>query len=512
MSTTATATSTPSNFVNILFFDIHNFLNATLAGVCFTECEFDKWIIARPTFTSLIYVILIILYLCVAIFHYPTYRRKRNRTRRNARTMPSTHTSQNPLAYVIVFPFALIYVSLRIAWEIYQQCVFYSLDMLEFVIKSVPRGLKVLWRNCLSIVIKTIARGTWYIIRSIVRTGWKLLKFGYDATRKTCAYSWNTFKRSSVFVWKNGGQRLLFSIFINPIKWAIRRGIYLSRIVCHVACFLIRDMLEDARDLILLGCDSSRWIWNYTIVPTGNAVYHAIVYSRKIVYKRMVIAGTSELTWIVSEALRDPIVRYVIETGYGTIRRVKVFLSSMAIFMKQRATQGLYFMKQLLSQALYFALYFMKQVLLQTLYFLKQHGPQGLYSLKQHTSQAVYTAVSSLCELFVAGLWSYNNILVPLIQIIPATLDLMLQFAYTLYVALQTLLEWVYLGLVRPCSSALFTLAQFASELYGICETVVVGSVAAVTGAVDNTVVAVGDAMMEWVKKEQELREAIRGR
>ncbi|CAG8570160.1 9909_t:CDS:1, partial [Paraglomus occultum] len=389
MTPTSTPTSTPVNFTHVSFFDIHNLLNVTFV-LCFTECELDKWFIARPTFTCLILVLLFILYLYVAIVHYPAYRCNKHITRRNARTASLEDTSQNRLVYVIVFPFALIYISLRIAWELYRQCVFYSLDTIEFVIRLVPRGLAVLWRNYLRIVMKTIVHvmktivlGTWYIIRSILRTSvraiWKSLIFGYNAIWKTCAYSWNTIKRSCVYVWRDVGKRLLFAICINPTKWAIRRGIYLSRIACYVACFIIRDMLEDVRDLVFLGCDSSRRIWNSTIVPAGHVAYHAIAYSRATVrvygskvrahlYKRVFIAGTSELTWIVGEVLRDPILRYVAETGYGTIRRAKFCLSFMAVSMKQCVTQGLYAMQRLLSQALYF----IQRLLSQALYFIQR--------------------------------------------------------------------------------------------------------------------------------------------
>ncbi|CAG8523598.1 4513_t:CDS:1, partial [Paraglomus occultum] len=69
---------------------------------------------------------------------------------------------------------------------------------------------------------------------------------------------------------------------------------------------------------------------------------------------------------------------------------------------------------------------------------------------------------------------------------------------------------------IRYMSGIIYTpviwLAQFYNELYDRYEPVVVNNVAAIAGTVDNAVVAVGDAMMEWVKREQELREAIRGR
>ncbi|CAG8485436.1 2871_t:CDS:1 [Paraglomus brasilianum] len=79
----------------------------------------------------------------------------------------------------------------------------------------------------------------------------------------------------------------------------------------------------------------------------------------------------------------------------------------------------------------------------------------------------------------------------------------------------MVLMSEVVIGTITFVSGIIYApciwLAQFVNELYGTCQAVVVDTVAAVSGAIDNTVVAVGDAMMEWVKTEQAVREAIRG-
>ncbi|CAG8587262.1 11449_t:CDS:1 [Paraglomus brasilianum] len=632
MSSPTSPTPTCVTFANVAF-DIHNLVNVTFCSpwVCSTGCEFDLGFIARPTwiflttaygrpFIALICITLVLLYLYVAFAHYPQYRYNRHFTRRNDKTTTTSSdtsilTSQNLIVYVLAFPFAIVYISLRIAWDLYKLCVFYSLDMMEFAlklsiraIKSVPRGLGVLWRDYLWIAIKYIVLGIqriiWPIVRALAVTSWKLLKFGYDISCKTCAYLWNAIKRFSVFV-------------IKPIMWTIKRAVYLSRIGYHVACFIIRDVLEDVRDMVSLGCDSARWIWHHTLIPIGNFVHYASVYLwetgrmygpiiRAYLYKRVVIDGKRELTWIVSEILRDPILRWVVATIVNAKQLISQCLYSLAILMKQFMSQVLHHLTILMKH--------MFQGLYSTTIWTTQRISRGLYFmtilLKKRMTQGLYTMISSLSalsvDLYVSGLWLYHEVLAPLMQIIPATLTLMLEITHTMYTGIAAFCEWTYLvtksiiavitvifkpiytGLVTPVFLGLYKLgtvilsqsvalilyswspiqylfillynslsslfiaiselsisiykviyygmvlmsevvigaitfvsgimyapcirlAQFVNELYGRCQVVVVDTVAAVSGTIDNAVVAVGDAMMEWVKKEQAVREAIRG-
>jgi len=55
-------------------------------------------------------------------------------------------------------------------------------------------------------------------------------------------------------------------------------------------------------------------------------------------------------------------------------------------------------------------------------------------------------------------------------------------------------------------------LVQLLNGLYNGIAPTITNQLAVVTGAVDNAIVAAGNTMMEWVKREQALREAISSR
>ncbi|CAG8651013.1 27955_t:CDS:1 [Gigaspora margarita] len=272
------------------------------------EKFFSKYILRT------VYLFLIILYLYIAIKEYPIWRRigsafftrSKKKHGNESQTLQIGPSNQSLIFYIPFLPFAVSYLALRMALDAFRLFVFYSLDYAEassitlgnYIIscaKKIPdicAAIPSIWNSYIKspflkityALLDWMYKSCWPVVKQLTITGWTVSTTIIAEGKEIIVYSFHRSIELSIKGWNDFGyplivfiSRAFVTLIIKPGKWMIPRIKYLARISWYCACFLIRDLAEDARDLLNLGWSISMSLWNRIFKPVGHFICHSTI-------------------------------------------------------------------------------------------------------------------------------------------------------------------------------------------------------------------------------------------
>ncbi|KAG9306703.1 hypothetical protein G9A89_004250 [Geosiphon pyriformis] len=315
------------------------------------------------SFWIIFLLLFVFLYLYVAISYYKNWRQlheeffKRKTIRKAPEQQPILNLSQeqNLALYIPFLPLAVVYLSLRLAWDTFELFVFYSLDSAESGLYLLGHGIKwsaatiskvianapFIWRLYIQkpLIQATVGFANWARIHAwpVIKNIWLYFIVAFEKVRHLIKISWNRgielFEAGWIHILYPLGvflARTFIKLIIKPVKWAIPRAIYLQKIAWHCLCFLARDLAQDFRDLFIITLQTSIHIWDSALQPLFNCLeklairgYHKAkvlgLSLGKFLYLRLVVAVLSETSWVLYGILRNQNLRFVMRKLHSII-------------------------------------------------------------------------------------------------------------------------------------------------------------------------------------------------
>ncbi|CAG8693440.1 3820_t:CDS:1 [Acaulospora morrowiae] len=302
---------------------------------------------------AIIALLLSIAYVYVAIKDYPRWRRNRNTffTHSIDKKPQEVRPETSPLLFIPFIPFAVVYFTLRLAWDAFRLFVFHSLEgtatgaimLVRFLIQFIKKlpdmfvAIKTFWNKyiqhrllrTLSLCLEWTYVYIWPVVKNSAIIGWSAAVEG----RKILIRSWHRSLELSVIGWNEflyPSLKFLSWVFvtfiIEPGKWIFSRTLYLSRIAWYCTCLLARDLAEDARDLWIMGYKVFAALWKHIINPAIHMTHefyekgkrHIPIIGR-FLYSRFILATINDFTNTLYGICSDPTFRFMAEYVYSVV-------------------------------------------------------------------------------------------------------------------------------------------------------------------------------------------------
>ncbi|CAG8588552.1 8605_t:CDS:2, partial [Diversispora eburnea] len=545
-----------------------------------------------------------VTYIYVGIKEYPKWRRdKRYLLTRNiekignkenkkqeAMTKLNQQTKQNPLIFIPLIPFALIYFTLRITWDLFKLFVFYSLesvvigsillkDILFWSIKEIPVIILIIlrfWKDWIQVPLLRLLNiihywsynYAWPIIKKLIILNWKISTRMFKYGKEVISYSFNKSLEISKKSWENFGYpiskfllNLILYLIIKPGTWIISRSIYLSRILWICSCFLARDLAEDVRDLWITSYNIFNLIWNYGIQPTCQFFIRIVKLTIQMT-KSIIQMVKSIKQWIINTTIMLENYLPIIER-FLYMRLILTSINNMVNIIHGICSNKIF---RFLVGNFFDILIFTGKTLMEFInYYFNQLKEQYqkiklilityiVKSIKRASYEIIEITIISCFEIMKSLVWIYHSIIRPTILALPMAkkitssiyrngyeyFQLFLSFTYNNLISLcNIILPYLYmmisqiedktLGLLKRLSDTLINnylprLSNFIYELqilqslqniyltfYVKFEPIILEWKQKIVETADSMVVNLGQSMMEWVKKEQELKSGTSG-
>ncbi|RHZ86164.1 hypothetical protein Glove_54g10 [Diversispora epigaea] len=423
---------------------------------------FDLKFIISYWILLIILILLLIAYIYVGINEYPKWRRdkrylltrniekigNKEKKKQEAMTKLNQQTKQNPLIFIPLIPFALIYFTLRIIWDLFKLFVFYSLESVvvgsillkDFLVWSIIKTPEIFvtilrfWENWIQVPLLRILNTfyywsnnyAWPIIKKLIILNWKISTQMFKDGKKVISYSLNKSLEISKKSWENFGYPIsrfflksILYLVIKPGTWIISRSIYLSRIIWVCSCFLARDLAEDFRDLWITSYDIFNVIRKYGIQPTCRffiQITKSIIQKvksikqwtidtiimlenhlpiiKRFLYMRLILTSINNIVNIIYGICSNKIFRFVV----GNVFDYSIFTGKTLMEFIS------YYFNQLEEQ-------YQKMKLILLTYIIK--------SIKRASYEIVEITIISCFEIIKSLIWTYNSIIRPTILALP---------------------------------------------------------------------------------------------
>ncbi|RIB02579.1 hypothetical protein C2G38_2124946 [Gigaspora rosea] len=392
------------------------------------EKLFSKYILRT------VYLFLIILYLYIAIKEYPIWRRigsaffarSKKKHGNESQTLQIGPSKRSLIFYIPFLPFAVSYLALRMALDAFRLFVFYSLDYAEassitlgnYIIscaKKVPdicAAIPSIWNSYIMSPFLKITYASldwmykycWPVAKQLSITGWTVSTTVITEGKEIIVYSFHRLIELSIKGWNNFGyplivfiSRAFVTLIIKPAKWIIPRIKYLARVSWYCACFLIRDLAEDARDLFILGWSISMSLWNRIFKPVGHFIYHSTItlchkvlenYSAigRFLYIRVILPGINYNVNVIYGICSNKTFRY----GAEYFITITPILYNSSVFYLVQLNE-------------------MSKIML----------PICVKRIKRCGLEIIQDSYITFMDMIASSSWMYHIIILPIINIIP---------------------------------------------------------------------------------------------
>ncbi|CAG8594024.1 9369_t:CDS:1 [Cetraspora pellucida] len=385
-------------------------------------------------------------------------------------------------------------------------------------------------------------------------------------------------------------QRAFVTLIIEPGIWIASKIEYLSRISWYCTCFLIRDIAEDVRDLLILGWSISMTLWNRILNPVIHFIYHSAIFTYhkvrehystigRFLYNRVVLPGVNNFFNAVYGIGSNKTFRLVVEyfifispilynslvSYFARLREMSKL--TLPICVKRIKRSGLEIIQDFYITCMDIITYS------SWMYYAIILPVINIIPVVKHLSNSMYKHVKEFLLNIIVPIWKVfrlllrpvittlnffyttvilviifawlrfakwlislaKTMLIHILQFAQQSISLVLKASESAYYAMLpyfniiistateqiiilytainkfmiAYLRWFTQLILEVVSDQIYASREFLIGTYTKYEPLIFDLRQRVVEIVDSAVNNIGQEMMNWVKKEQELREAI---